>query len=263
MRYWVTSTIPLRPTPGSYRKIMDIPQYQIVEALDAPIVQTDYGAIKIDWMKISYREFEGWAYTGRLELYVGSSDLVQREIPAPDYRPHQNIIWEGREKFNLCGQFCVTWIAEEVSIEEFLRKWKAKDSRTFGRIVPGDNVTNVNDLHSMIGVYPGYNAVSYELTMTDPVLNRILFTPRRLQAQVSNSSFPILSVNINKSTGNIQSSGNGHWVVVTGVDPSGVNRAVVSVFNPYVNQFQQYSWKEIESSIGYVPLGTIIKTSGE
>lgn len=262
MKYWVVSTLPLRPVPGSYRKIMDIPRYEVVEVLDEPIVQTNYGSSKIDWTKISYREFEGWAYVGRLELLQSSDDLLRREIPAPEHKPHQNIVWEGREKFNLCGQFCIAWIAEETSIEEFLRKWKVNDRKTFERIVPGDRLTDTNDLHSMLSVYPGYVPVSYELALTDIVLERILFTPRRLQAQVSNYSFPILSVTIDKGTGNIQSSGIKHWIVVVGVNPSGVNRAVVTVYNPYVNQLQTYSWKEIENSIGYTPQGIIVKTSG-
>ena len=260
MKYWVTSTVPLRPFPGSYQKIMDIPQYSVVDNTDPTIVKTDYGSFKIDWIKVSYREFTGWAYIGRLEFYRELQDVVVREIPAPDHKPHQNIVWEGREKFNLCGQFCVAYIAQEKSIEEFLRKWKGEDSATFNRILPGDRLTGSPDLTSMATVYD-FN-VNFYSVMNDVVLGRVLFTPCRLEKLVSRNSFPILGVKIDKNTGNIQSSGIGHWVVITDILPYGINRAVVTVYNPYVNQLQTYSWKEIENSIGYAPQGIIVKTSG-
>jgi len=177
-------------------------------------------------------------------------NIVPIESPTPiSFDPAQYIIWNGKIKHNLCGEFCITHIVEEKSIEEMLRKWQTISPTIFARIVDQNKPAGIDDLIDMLKPYD-YSATLLTKLWTDPVLKRVLFTPGRILSLLKNNYQIIIGVKIDRYMGELQSNGIGHWVVIKDIAPTTVNRALVTIHNPFANQLQHYSFNKIIKSVG-------------
>ena len=253
MKYWTVAQSPMRKFPGSREKILDIPIWSVVEETGADVIYAVYNGQNIPWHQIVYREFVGWVYGALLEQYRSvSENIVPVEIPTPiSSDPAQYIVWEGKTKHNLCGEFCVAHVVEEKSIEEMLRKWKMASPEMFARVVNRDKPTGVGELVDMLKPYNCF-ADSLTTLWTDPVLKRVLFTPGRVSNLLKNGYQIVLGVKIDGYTGGLRGGGIGHWVTIDAIIPIAVNRALVTIYNPFVNQLQDYSFDEIVKSAGSI-----------
>ena len=203
----------------------------------------------------------GWVYAGYLEELI--FEFKECAVPTTTQTPNpndagQDIIFLGNVQYNLCGEFCVAFIAGD-SIENMLQKWQPKSPSIFSRIFQGgrSRPTGPDDVSTMLAVYnlTGENIVTL---LRDPVKDGVLWTPGRMSALVQDYHV-ILGVNIDQITGLLRGSGVGHWICVEKVTPDSVGRGWVEFYNPFPNQIQRESWSTVTSSIGGSPFGLAVK----
>ena len=204
---------------------------------------------------------KGWVYGPYLEELV--NEFPPSAVPTTTQTPNpndaaQDIVFLGNVQFNLCGEFCVAFIAGD-SIERFLAQWQPKSPSFFNRIFLGgvSRPTGSPDVQNMLAVY-GMTGQDLSGLLVDPIKNGVLLTPGRMAA-LSASYHIILAVNIDRIAGTLRGGGVGHWICVEKVIPDGVNRGWVEFYNPFPNQIQRESWSTVLASMGTQPYGLAVK----
>ena len=157
----------------------------------------------------------------------------------------QYMVYKGRKQFNLCGEFCVAYVmrdeAHTDSIDDFLAYWEAKELSWFNTLFKSGlaRTTGVYDLTKMLAAYNPVQVLAF---------SSIPYTTPRMNTQLINYQ-AIIGVQIDH-TGYLVGQGIPHWVVLDSIIVIDDAHAICSIYNPFTNNMEPYSWKEIMISTG-------------
>jgi hypothetical protein len=259
MIFWTTGNAPLRSGPSLKHMLMrHIPPGVLVEGLGGYVPWKERGWVEVLY-KTGFAEYRGWCYGAYLEEYhpVGTENVVP--LPEQTLNPHdakQYIIWKGQPQYNMCGEICVAHIAED-SLASVLTKWEQGFPNVFRRVFKYGKATGtgIPDLASLLSIYE-MDWMDLAAFLYDSVLNRPVLTPGQMEKAL-NLGRPIVGVKISAQDGELRQIGTLHWVVVESVKSYGINSGAVEIFNPFMNRYEKYSWREFQRSMG-VPYGMIV-----
>lgn len=149
---------------------------------------------------------------------------------------------KGTKQYNLCGEFCVSYVLGIMNIDDFLDEWEAKDLKWYQQVFKNglSRTTSISDLEEMLsnwGIMTPCNRFSSPLP-----------TLEYLSAQLIDQQ-AIIGVNIDY-TGYLVGKGIPHWVVLNKLTVADKNHAIADIYNPYTNAIEPYSWKEVMTSTG-------------
>jgi hypothetical protein len=257
MMLWINHYTSLLRVPLSVSsKVCDLPKNAVVESLE------EYDG---DFMRVRYtasRVFEGWvliAYAEIVEHVLPHNVVDMGDLQTPNRQDAaQYVLYLNNVQYNLCGEMCICAIFG-ANLSAFLKDWKAKPLSWYDRVFKGgrSRTTGIAELRDMASFYPGETATINE-SLKDPHSGKILLSPRRLNFLVTKGWQIIIGVKIETGKGELRFSGVPHWVVVTDVKPTSIDRALVTIYNPFGNQAEQYSWREFTQSVG-VPYGLMLR----
>jgi len=246
MKYTLANST-LRKAPhlnGS--RILTIPQHTVV----ADGIITDDGL----WTWAEWRGYKGWVYTALLEAIISRDDEIEQTegvvyVPASIHqagRAAQYISIDGKEKHNLCGQFCAAEIGV-MGIVDFLQAWKADHALEYALHVGNDWGTGVSVLRGMLETIGRTGIVDFYAPLTDSVAGRLV-SPARVGALLDEGRELTMGVNINAAGNIVATKAIGHWVNVVSIEPFGVFDGECEIYNPYFNQYQKVSWPLLYAS---------------
>ena len=208
-RYWINSFCPLLLEPGEKsKKVCDLPYGTIVERT---------GETQDHYFKVVYqaaKQFEGWIDIVNLETLYNMFPPGVVQIPPSDYvnwqRPAQYIVWNGKIQFNLCGEFCVSYIfGDDIATvkpgNRFLSIWQSKPTSFYNRVFSGGmargtSASEVVDMVSMYGRKTRYIADTLKSG------NRIRWSPALLGDWIEDH-YAIIGVRIETQRGDLRRSG--------------------------------------------------------
>jgi len=257
--------VPIREFPGSGAKKATLLKYTVVRCFESTLVshgkQTDVKFYHV-YYDTGNDVVEGWVYSGYLEPYIPpkTKDVLSiRNATAFPHDARQYLVWKGQTQFNLCGFFAVSYcIGWEADIEEAVELLESRKPSFIRRIFPAGKGrgTTEYDLGLMLDVLDGPDYFRIGPALIDPVAGRTILTPGRLNDRLQTHRI-ILSVRIEPRIGRLTRSGILHWVVVESMEINGFG-AAVTVYNPFMNQMEQYDWHQIVESCG-VPYGLAVE----
>ena len=226
-----------------------------------------------NWAEVLYKNIEGedilgWVKDSFLEDLVSNLNFAKSEvnIQNPTKNPAdaaQYMIWDGHAKYNMCGELCIAFIVGD-DIETLLTKWKEKG--TLGYYI--NLVAKTKDkplyephLRAILKVY-GYRNLPLNLAHEDGAIikykeglksaRHFFISPGRLKKMLE-THYLIARVR-QSSRGTFlpkdapRNSWVGHWVVLDKIEPYGVERGKVEVYNPYSNKREEHSYIEFKKS---------------
>jgi len=205
-------------------------EYSFTEFFNS--VNTDWSGV---WVKRKRaRPTERTEILPRLEVAIAN--------PNPRYTAKQYLDVEGRRHTNLCGEFCIAFIVQE-AIDNVLAHWKEVQPFLYDDIIRNNKPTNILNLLTILKAH-GYN------TPGDFTFFSHLTSPGRL-AKMLETHYFLAGVGIDDHTGKLKrGSTTRHWVVVEKFTPLGKNRGWVELYNPFMNCWEEYSFKELLESAG-------------
>lgn len=159
----------------------------------------------------------------------------------------QYMLYRGRVQYNLCGEFCVAFCAQDRAhtnnIDEFLKYWESTQLSWFNTLFRGGlaRTTGLYDLEKMLAAY------DYPLPIRK--FSGGLGLKPMFVAQMLAFYQAIVGVHIDY-TGYLVGKGIPHWVVLHSITIADENHAVVNLYNPFTNFIEPYSWKELMTSTG-------------
>lgn len=180
---------------------------------------------------------------------------VKIDNPNPAYTAAQYIDVEGKKKTNLCGEFCVAFLVKD-SINAVLEKWKQDQPLLYAELVGNNKPTGTHDLITILKSY-GYNnegdIIGFSSVLVDPYTRQYLPSPGKI-AKMLETHFLIAGVTIEGRAGKLKPpAGIPHWVVVDKITPigrnAGGNGGWVELYNPFSNDWEEYSYNEFTASI--------------
>lgn len=243
---WLNGFAPMyeKPDPNG-RKVRDLLEKSLVMTRDEVVLWNGHPFVEVEY--IDTKVWRGWVYAGYLEDYVENlpKDCVDlgEQTPAPN-DAEQYVHYNGTKQVNLCGEICAAFCAG-VGLTYLLTEWQKKYPKEWTRVFkkPGAvaDGTGVGDLVTMLETV-GIKAYSLTQAMHDPYLKRSRYTVEWLKRMLT-TGHVIASVTINRS-GRLDKTGALHWVVVTSVMPERCGYGLVSVFNPFPNRVETYTWSE-------------------
>ena len=156
-------------------------------------------------------------------------------VPSSKYQPNKKI---KTPHDNLCGHLSTAAIYETETGETYTLGW-------IWEAVPtaANEMSTLNDWVNFFNDLPGWQANYKYIDGTRPYED--------VRQTVADSSYIMVNVNLNKGSGAIvKSSLEGenyakHWIVIDIFDENGV-----TVYNPYLNNYQNYTWDVFTSSDG-------------
>jgi len=257
---WVNNYASLYSDPGRATRLCYLTIGTLVDPTGGTTTVNGILYLEVDYVTSSVHT-KGWIYSGFVEDLV--NEFPPFAVPTSSQTPNpndaaQDIVFLGKVQYNLCGEFCVAFIAGD-SIENFLAQWQPKSPSFFNRIFQGgvSRPTGSQDVQNMLAVY-GMTGQDIAGLLTDPIKNGVLLTPGRMAA-VSANYHIMLGVQIDRLAGTLRGSGVGHWVCLEKVIPDGVGRGWVEFYNPFPNQIQREPWSTLVASIGTQPYGLAVK----
>lgn len=268
-KYWVTNYAGLY---SEYpKRLMYLPVGAVVERLEAyetfPVNGVDRWFVSVEYtyeLSGKMQTVRGWIYTGYLETLYHEYPAGVIKIDTATLNPNdanQFNIYGGLIQHNLCGPLSVAFVTGwNEDINWLLDQWKAKAPSAWARVFPGyrGHGTDLGDLDSMLSSFEGYDlpARRFPAALYEPVKGGPLLTPGRLRDMLI-GNYVIASCHIDGNTGRLRGSGVLHWVVLTDVLPDGIGRGWVTLYNPYPNRIERYSWDEWRASAGE-PYGIVV-----
>lgn len=167
----------------------------------------------------------------------------------------QYMFRHGRKQYNLCGEFCVAYIAQDVAhtdnIDDFLDYWQSKNLTLYQSLFKNGlaRTTGIYDLERLLGEY------DYPL----PCLrfSNVPVTPIAIYEMLKNYQ-AIVGVQIDY-TGYLVGRGIPHWIVIESIEISDSNHAIINIYNPFDNLINPYSWRELMTSTGAYKHGIWVK----
>ena len=161
----------------------------------------------------------------------------------------QYMFRKGTKQYNLCGEFCVSYCVGERNINDFLDRWEADDLKWYQQVFRGGagRTTGIYDLEKMLNVYgistPCERFTAYNLGFTSAKLD---------------DYHAIVGVQID-SKGYLVGKGIAHWIVLLRIDVVDDNHAICTVYNPYTNNIEPYTWRELMTSTGAYKQGIWVR----
>jgi len=235
---------PMFQNPGG-PWLIDLPEKTLVEPTGKSSV-APYKGSTVVWLEIevqfAMKKWKGWIYENYLdELITNSPSVVIDDQTLNEQDAEQYIIWKNFRQYNLCGHLCIAYIVG-AGLSDLLNKIYTENPVLYQSLFPGgvSKVTSTLDLDLMLKLYNYVTPSPLFLgAFNDPVIQRVLLTPLRLKNQLRLSDAIVL-VRINNS-GELTALGSiNHWVVLSACDPR--ERGSVSLYNPFKNRVQVYSW---------------------
>ncbi|MGE5378380.1 MAG: hypothetical protein ACM3XO_25250, partial [Bacteroidota bacterium] len=202
------------------------------------------------WSLIDGDGNAGWVDELYLDNYNQESDYqvsIPNQTPSP-YDAQQYMIWDGKAKFNMCGELCVAFVVGD-DLGKVLNTWKGSENvQRYNNYVGMDKPTGIEDLKSILKAY-GYNL---DTTVSDDVKGFTSVDAGQMAAML-NTHLLIALVKINKAKYGMLVPKQGsdvneidHWVVVNSVSSKGTR---VQVYNPFSNRLETYSYREFFKSV--------------
>lgn len=201
----------------------------------------------------------GWVDGLYLEDYIEKFPENEVTILNPTENPNdaqQYMLWEGEVKYNMCGEFCATYIIKKdidpsSSIESVLERWRdspTKDSFSYSSSRVRDGLYAPH-IRNILQAYPEFNNTQDKDLIVDlkDGLKGGSLTWEGIKDKLK-THYLIANVRISKSKGELIKKnlpGVQHWVLLENVTRNG-NR--VELYNPFPNQRQEYSFTEFASS---------------
>jgi hypothetical protein len=257
--YYALAQITLYKTPdlnkSSKSGVVNPGDFVRFDGATQTFVHPTYGEVVM--ASVLYRGVSHWTYRPLIEPYLPESNNGIVVIPeviqtADGYDAEQYINYEGRRLTNLCGEFCATHCGNlagnEVGIVEMLRAWSTNDRKFYKLFVPTNRPTGVDALQSMVKVM-GLESQTFDQGLYDPTLKRAVLSPGRFQAKLEAGWRLIAGVVIGLDGKIIPTGTLGHWVVLEDVCPVRNGDGFVTLYNPYPNRMQGYSYGEFIASM--------------
>jgi hypothetical protein len=104
-------------------------------------------------------------------------------------------------------------------------------------------------IKSVLKLYNITETSNYQDKLTDRTLGFVI-SPGRIK-ELLNTHVLIAQV-WRDDSGNLVRKDKGvskHWVVLNGITPYGINRGRVEIYNPWINNLQEYSYSEFKNSL--------------
>ena len=249
---WTVASAPLYTQPSWFMAIR-VPFRTVVELTGQDLTHNN-----AFYVEVVYGKFTGFIYIGYLEEYIERyKPEVVIDTPTPEtYDAAQYIIWYRQRKYNMCGQLCVSFIAQ-LPLSPVLELSQEALPALYNRVWKGtnDRGTSLKDLSDMLGLY-GFTTTLLTTELTDKVIGRALLTPHRISELLTNHQI-IIGVSIsNAAKGRLQPRTVkypiAHWVVVTYCEYYGADDGTVEVYNPYNNCRELYMWRDFMAAVGSV-----------
>ena len=215
------------------------------------------------WVEVEYtnrwkRKFSGWTYEGWLERVAEPRpvDPINEVVPIPDEMrtpdpldAQQYMVLGGKTVHNLCGEFCAAFAGGE-GIDVFLDRAKTLSPAAWSAATKMDAGLGVSALEKLIKDVYGFETLRFADGLHDKYVGTLV-SPGKMRQRISEGWMLIAGVKIDGSSGKLISRGRtGHWVVLTGVQPYGVNDGQVEIYNPFPNRMQTLSYKNFVASMG-------------
>ena len=156
----------------------------------------------------------------------------------------QYMIYRGLKQYNLCMEFCVAFMMRDNAytdnIDDFLNYWEAVDIKWWNSIFRSNlaRTTGIYDIKKALAAY-GVQPTEWREVPIDFASFEAKLTTHQA----------IVGVNIDYK-GYLVGKGIPHWEVLDGITIFDDNHAMVSLYNPYNNLMEPYSWKELMTSTG-------------
>jgi len=169
----------------------------------------------------------------------------------------QFIIRHKQKQFNLCGEFVVAYCMQDDAhtddIDDFLDYWQAKDLTLYQSLFKNglSRTTGISDLNKMLADYDVITPCQ-PISPLPPVLDFISAKLDSYQA--------IMGVQIDYS-GYLVGKGIPHWIVLESLSVDSNIHAIATIYNPFTNSMERYSWREIMTSTGAYKQGLWVKRS--
>lgn len=240
MKYVASSSINIREKPDiKSKKLSTYYRGHIIESV-GETVQDKNGD---EWTKID----KGWVYALGLNEYVEESPTIVR-IPDPLKtigHVEQYIVWEGSVKYNLCGEFCASYLGQD-DIHWFLSKWRTASPQNYTVAVINDRPTGISVVKTMLDVYKLEYVDALNL-LTDKHLG-FFYSPERFLRILLQGYKLLCGVKIGND-GKLNTGTTGHWVVLEDVEPLRDGDGIITIYNPFPNRKQKYSYAEFIKSV--------------
>ena len=231
---WITKPqgyTPLMETPTGRIKLLDLSYGAVLE---------DGGGQPMNGMTpVLYGNIRGWIKSEWLNEYVQNFDVDcvdVSDIQTPDSPVAQYITWKGVKQYNMCGEMAVCYLLQ-IKLSEFLKTWEIKQLSFYQRVF-GQGKARGTGAGELVEMFQPYNIYADLITSK-------FYSPDLLNLY---AYIAIVGVKINTSTGRLNGSGVGHWVVVTGNTPERTGYGMVEVYNPFPNKIETYSYAEFLAS---------------
>jgi hypothetical protein len=186
--------------------------------------------------------------------------LLHNVLTIPNATPSQTdaaqyMVYRGGVQYNLCGEmsaaYCLRERVGDAVIDDFLNGWKQSKPTWFETLFRNNlaRTTGPGDIVNMIGAY-----AEKPLVVTTDYLKRFPFTADVLKVTLL-SQRVIIGVQID-NIGYLVGKGIPHWVVLEAItdDP----RPIVTIYNPFTNNQEQYSFRELRKSNGEGVLAVVV-----
>jgi hypothetical protein len=140
----------------------------------------------------------------------------------------------------------------EKSIDDFLDAWEAKDLTWYQQVFKNGlgKTTGIYDLNKMLSIYWNIETPCQSISPLPPVLGFISEKLKDYRA--------IFGVQIDYS-GYLVGKGIPHWIVLESLDVDDNIHAIATIYNPFTNSMERYSWKELMTSSGAYKQGLWVR----
>ena len=241
--------------PGTGIKVCDLPAGSVLLEAGGPVGR---------FARVLYRareDFLGWVFTDLLDEIEHPLPREMVQLPEPTHSLQdaaQYVHYVGRVQYNLCGEMCAAFL-QGIPLEALLDRQRAESPSWWRRVFPNSQgrPTGLTEVLDLLG--PDSESMTIrEALWCLPILRPVL-SPARLAAWLRVWRL-IVGVRID-NRGYLRPSGILHWVVATECEPRGVFGGSVTLYNPYSNGVEVYSWREFSESVG-IPLGAFVRARG-
>lgn len=242
MNCYVLKTVTSKNESG--KPVITIPR-------NAKVVCT--GKAKDELSEVVYYDKIGWVPSVLLEGntweemdFLSNRVVIEAELTSPEpVNAVQYLKIGGKLKYNLCGQFCVAHVAG-LSIGTMLNLWKTAAPLSYDASVGKDRPTGIPFLQSML---TSVHLESQPFISPFVTKEGYLFSAKKLAEKCEAGWAAIVGVKINGS-GDVTSQGlTSHWVVINFAQQTQRQNGTVTLYNPFSNGMEQYSFQEVIASM--------------
>jgi len=213
--------------------------------------------VEVEFTNFWRRKFTGWTYEGWLEniAHPRPIDPLNEVVPIPDLLRTQNpndaqqyLHLDDVDAKNLCPHFCVAFAGGD-SIDILLGKARALSLSAWEAGVVRNVGLGISALEKLIKDVYRFETLRFADGLHDDVVGTLV-SPGKMREMLESGWMLIAGVKINGATGKLISHGRiGHWVVLTYIQPYGVNDGQVKIYNPFPNQFETHSYGDFMASM--------------